>query len=60
MNTDLITTILGAIGAAVVAAEAIFASGSVNWGHLVVAVGIAVFGYFTNKQPKDVQPGKPG
>ena len=46
---DLITTILGALGAAWAVADPILTTGKFTVGSLVLAVGIAVFGYFTNK-----------
>lgn len=55
MNTDKITTWLGAIGAALLAGqEAIsgFSGGKVDWVKVAVAVVLAAIGYFTNKPKK--------
>lgn len=58
-DTDLITTIAGvsiAIGSAAQVAVGQIAPGasmhSGDWLQLLFAVGMAVFGFFTNKQPK--------
>jgi len=57
MNSDKITTTLGAIGAAVAAAQPVVnaTQGSLHqedYIQLVMAVIMAVFGFFTNKQAK--------
>lgn len=56
-DTDIITTVVGGIGAAVVAAEPVLLAvqpGSSmhpqDWTQLAMAVVIAVFGFFTNKK----------
>ena len=54
MNKDLGTTILGGIIAAATAADPVVQVAQGNWDlqhifQLVSAVGIAVFGFFTNK-----------
>lgn len=56
-NTDTATTILGGLIAAGTAAQPVIATveGSLNtqnWFQLATAVLFAVFGFFSNKQPK--------
>lgn len=58
-NTDLATTVIGGLLAAGTAAQPILSAvdGSLNtqnWLQLATAVLFAVFGFFSNKQPKVV------
>ena len=56
-NTDLATTVIGGLLAAGTAAQPIIATvdgsfNTQNWLQLATAVLFAVFGFFSNKQPK--------
>lgn len=58
-NTDLATTVIGGLLAAGTAAQPVLQAvdGSLNtqnWLQLATAVLFAVFGFFSNKQPKIV------
>jgi uncharacterized membrane protein YgaE (UPF0421/DUF939 family) len=46
-NKNWITTLVGVLIAVLVAAQPILETGAVNFKSLILAVGIAVFGYFT-------------
>ena len=57
MNADRVTTIVGAVGAASLAAQPVLNSvqGSLktgDWLSLITAVAIAVVSWFTGKQPR--------
>lgn len=56
MNTDKITTIIGAIIAVLVAFNGAVVpaatGGTINWVSVGVAVATAIFGYFTNKSKR--------
>jgi len=58
MNKDTLTTVLGGTMAALTAAQPVInaAQGSLHqqdYVSLLMAVVMAVFGFFTNKQPKE-------
>lgn len=58
-NTDLATTVIGGLLAAGTAAQPVLQAvdGSLNtqnWLQLATAVLFAVFGFFSNKQPKNI------
>ena len=63
LNTDTVTTGIGLVLAAGTAAQPVLAgvAGSMHqgdWIQLVIAIGLAIQGYFTNKkskEPTDVQ-----
>lgn len=48
--SDIITTIIGVIGAVWVAVEPIINTGKIVWTNFIWAVLLAVYGYFTNKK----------
>lgn len=59
MTKDTITTVVGSIGAAVVAAQPVLngVQGSLHtqdYMQLVLAICVSVFSYFTNKKDKEV------
>lgn len=61
MNADKVTTIVGAIGAASMAAQPVLngVQGSLktgDWLSLLTAIAIAVVSWFTGKTPKTVAP----
>jgi hypothetical protein len=56
MNTNNLTTILGAIVAVITAAQPLIATGKINWFNVLAAAAIALFGYLTNNKVGDSQP----
>ena len=57
MSTDRITTIVGAVGAAATAAQPVLnatqgAMHQSDYFSLIGAVAMAIWAYFTNRQPK--------
>lgn len=55
MNTDKLATILGCIGAVVIAVKPLIETGKPSWSAVALAAITALFGYITNKFPNQTK-----